>query len=98
MKDMVVLAGGNSKRGRLLRDKLVAEQYCANFCESFSDFFSAVDQNKIAAILLLFPDEFGIVNQLFEKSTTTPNIVGEAPVVIISTSATENNTARSLHY
>jgi two-component system, OmpR family, phosphate regulon response regulator PhoB len=98
MKDVIVLAGGNRQRGLHLRDKLVAEKYCANFCESFTDLFSVVNQNKIVAILLLFPDEFGILNQLFEKNSTKPNIVGEIPVVFISTSATENNTARSLHY
>jgi len=97
MKDVVVLAGGNSERGLLLKDKLAAEQYCAKFCQSVTDFYSVIDQNKIAAILLLFPDEFGVVNQLLENNTM-PDLANEIPVVFISTSAIENNMARALHY
>jgi DNA-binding response OmpR family regulator len=97
MKDTVVIAGGNSERGLLLSAKLATEQYCAKFCQSFTDFCSTINQNKIAAILLLFPDEFGIINQLFKKNTM-PDVVGGMPVVFISPSTTENNMARSLHY
>jgi len=97
MKDAVVLAGGNSERGLLLSAKLATEQYCAKFCQSFTDFCSTINQEKIAAILLLFPDEFGVINQLFEKNTMF-DLAGEIPVVFISTSTTENNMARSLHY
>jgi DNA-binding response OmpR family regulator len=97
MKDVVVLAGGNSERGLLLRDKLATEQYCVKFCQSLKNFCAAFNRDKIAAILLLFPDEFGIISQLFEKSTLY-NLSGKIPVVFISTSPTENNMARSLHY
>ena len=98
MKDAVVIAGGNRERGLLLSDKLATQQYRANFCQSVIDFFSVINQNKIAAILLLFPDEFGIINELFDKKNAVPNFVGGAPLVFISSSATENNMARSLHY
>jgi hypothetical protein len=54
-------------------------------------------RKKIAAILLLFPDEFGIINQLFKKNAMF-DLAGEIPVVFISTPATGNNMARSLHY
>ena len=67
MKDVVVIAGGNRERGLLLRDKLATEQYYAKFCQSLTDFCATIDEEKIAAILLLFPDEFGIVNKLFDK-------------------------------
>jgi DNA-binding response OmpR family regulator len=96
MKDAVVIAGGNRERGLLLSDKLAAEQYCAKFCQSFTDFCSTLNQNKIAAVLLLFPDEFGIINQLLEKNKMP--VVGRMPVVFISPSANENNMARSLDY
>ena len=68
MKDVVVIAGGNSERGLLLRDKLATEQYCVKFCQSLTDFCATINEEKIAAILLLFPDEFGIINQLFERN------------------------------
>jgi DNA-binding response OmpR family regulator len=97
MKDAVVIAGGNSERGLLLSAKLATEQYCPKFCQSITDFCSIINQNKIAAILLLFSDEFGVVSQLFDRKTI-PDLAGEIPVVFISTSATENNMVRSLHY
>ena len=97
MKDVVVIAGGNSERGLLLRDKLATEQYCAKFCQSLTDFCATINEWKIAAILLLFPDEFGIINELFEKNIMS-DLAGETPVVFISTSSTENNKARSLRY
>ena len=97
MKDAIVIAGGNRERGLRLSDKLATEQYCAKFCQSFADFCSTINQKKTAAILLLFPDEFGIINQLFNKNII-PDVVGGMPVVFISPSATENNMARSLHY
>jgi two-component system, OmpR family, phosphate regulon response regulator PhoB len=97
MKDVVVLAGGNSERGLLLRDKLATEQYCVKFCQSLKKFCATFNQEKIAAILLLFPDEFGVINQLFETNAIS-NLSGKIPVVFISTSPTENNIARSLRY
>jgi DNA-binding response OmpR family regulator len=97
MKDVVVLAGGNTERGLLLRDKLAGEKYYARFCRSLTDFRATIDEGKIAAILLLFPDEFGIVNELFEKNIMS-DLVSKTRVVFISTSLTENNKARSLRY
>jgi len=97
MNDTVVIAGGNRERGLLLSDKLATEQYCAKFCQSVIDFCSVINQNKIAAILLLFPDELGIINELFDTNAI-PNPAGGMPVVFIASSATENNMARSLHH
>ena len=97
MKDVVVLAGGNTDRGLLLRDKLAGQKYYARFCQSLTDFRATIDEGKIAAILLLFPDEFGIVNELFEKNIMS-DLVSKTRVVFISTSPTENNKARSLRY
>jgi DNA-binding response OmpR family regulator len=97
MKNVVVITGGNSERALLLSDKLATKQYCVKFCQSFADCCSTISRNKIAAILLLFPDEFGIINKLFEKNTIH-DLAGEMPVVFISASAGENNMARSLHY
>jgi DNA-binding response OmpR family regulator len=97
MKDVVVLAGGNTERGLLLRDKLAGQKYYARFCQSLTDFRATIDEGKIAAILLLFPDEFGIINELFEKNIMS-DLASETRVVFISTSSTENNKARSLRY
>ena len=98
MNDAVVIAGGNRERGLVLRDKLATKQYCAKFCQSFTDFCSTIIQSKIAVLLLLFPDEFGIINQLFEKNKISDVVGRRMPVVFISPSANENNMARSLHY
>ena len=97
MKNAVVIAGGNRERALLLSNKLATMQYCAKFCQSITDFCSIISQNKIAAILLLFPDEFGIIHQLLDKNSMH-NLVGETLVIFISSSVTENNMARSLDY
>lgn len=97
MKDAVVIAGGNSQRGLLLRDKLAAEQYDARLCRSSKEFGYAINQRKIGIILLLFPDEFGIVRELLESNLIS-GLAGMVPVVFISTSPDENNKARSLRY
>jgi DNA-binding response OmpR family regulator len=97
MKDAVVIAGGNRERGLLLRDKLATREYCVTFCQSLTDFCSTFNEEKVAAIFLLFPDEFGIVNELFEKDIIS-DLAGKRPVVFISPSAAENNKARSLRY
>jgi DNA-binding response OmpR family regulator len=97
MKDAVIIAGGNSERGLLLSTKLATERYCAKVCHSFTDVCSTINQDKIAAVLLLFPDEFGVVNQLYERKAMS-DLASEIPVIFISASATENNMVRSLHY
>jgi DNA-binding response OmpR family regulator len=97
MKDVVVLAGGNCERGLLLRDKLATEQYCVKFCQSLTDFCATINEGKIVAIFLLFPDEFGIISELFDENIMS-DVVGKVPVVFISSSSTENNRTRSLHY
>ena len=75
MKDVVVIAGGNSERSLLLRDKLANGQYCVRFCQSLMDFRATIDKEKIAAVLLLFPDEFGTVSQMFDGNIM-PGIAG----------------------
>ena len=97
MKDVVVLAGGNSERSLLLRDKLASGQYCVKFCRSLRVFCATIKEEKIAAVLLLFPDEFRIVSQLFDKKIMA-GLAGKTRVVFISTSPTENDKARSLRY
>jgi DNA-binding response OmpR family regulator len=97
MKDVVILAGGNSERGLLLRDKLTLEQYCAKFCQSLSEFSATVNEDKIAAIILLFPDEFGITDELFKQNMMF-DLANKTRIVFISTSAIENNRVRSLRY
>ena len=97
MKDVVVLAGGNSERSLVLRDKLATDQYCVKLCQSLTDFRATINEEKIAAIFLLFPDEFGIVSELFEKNIMS-DLAGKTRVVFISTSSTENSTARLLRY
>ena len=95
MKDTIVIAGGNRERGLLLRDKLATREYCVTFCQSLTDFCSTFNEEKVAAIFLLFPDEFGIVSELFETNIMS-DLAGRTPVVFISTSPAENNKARSL--
>ena len=97
MKDVVVVAGGNKERGLRLRKKLSIEQYDVKLCQSYKDFCATIGGESIVAILLLFPDEFGVISVLFEEdimSCAGDNI----PIVFISTSPVENNMARSRNY
>jgi DNA-binding response OmpR family regulator len=97
MKDVIVLAGGDSERGLLLRDKLASDQYRISSCQSLAEFSAMISGEKIAAILLLYPDEFGIINALFDNNITS-GLAGKITVVFISTSSAENKMVRSLHY
>jgi DNA-binding response OmpR family regulator len=97
MKDVIVLGGGDSERGLLLKDKLASDQYNISSCQSLADFGATINKERIAAIILLYPDEFGIVSELFDNNLTSC-IVGKASVVFISISPTENNRLRSLDY
>jgi DNA-binding response OmpR family regulator len=96
-KDVIILAGGDSERGLLLSDKLSSDQYDTRSCQSLVDFDATINEEKIAAILLLYPDEFGIVEELFNNDIIS-HLYGKMPVVFISSSPTENNKARSLAY
>ena len=78
-------------------NKLAAGQYYVRFCQSLMDFCATINEEKIAAVLLLFPDEFGTISQLFDKNIMA-GLAGKTRVVFISTSPIENNKARSLHY
>lgn len=93
----VVIAGGNERRGVLLRDNLSANGYYSRFCHSLRDFCVAINERKIETVIVLFPDEFGIAGQLFEKDIR-PILADDMRVVFISTSTTENNRARSFYY
>jgi DNA-binding response OmpR family regulator len=96
-KDVIVLAGGDSERALLLRDKLASDRYDISSCQTLADFSAAINQERIAAMLLLYPDEFGIVSTLFDRNIMS-GLFGKMTVVFISTSSAENNRARSLHY
>jgi DNA-binding response OmpR family regulator len=97
MKDVVVLAGGNRKRGLRLREKLAIEQYDVKLCQSSKDFCATISEESIAAIFLLFPDEFGTINFLFEDDIMS-SVGDNVPIVLISTSPAENIKARSCNY
>jgi DNA-binding response OmpR family regulator len=97
IKDIVVLAGGNSERGLLLRDELIVAQYYATFCQSLADFSEAIKEEKIPVVLLLFPDEFGIISELFEKNIIS-RLTCRTRIIFISASPTENNRVHSLRY
>lgn len=97
MNRVVILAGGNRKRGPTFKRKLRSSQYKVKYCQSLSEFDTAIGQEKVATILLLYPDEFGIIAALFSKGSSCRVPTG-FPVIFISSSATENNIVRSLAY
>jgi hypothetical protein len=97
MKDVVVVVGGDTERGLLLRDKLAIEQRRVKLCQSLREFFATISEETVDAIFLLFPDEFGVVSKLFDEGITSC-FAGKVPVVFISASPNENNMARASYY
>jgi DNA-binding response OmpR family regulator len=93
MKDVVVLAGGNSERSLLITDKLAAEKYYAISCQSLTEFRLSINAKNLAAIILLFPDEFGMIKELCNNNML-PSFADGVPVIFISTSSEQNNRAR----
>ena len=97
MSRVVILAGGDGKRGPILRRKLRSCQYRVKYCQTLSNFYAAISHEKVATIILLFPDKFGIIDELFSK-ITPHSVTADLPVIFISSSSTENNIVRSLAY
>jgi len=91
------LVGGDSERGLLLRDKLASSQYKVRSCQSLRDLCAAINEGKIAVILLLYPDGFAIIEELFANKMMS-GLDDKIQVVFISTSSAENNRVRLLHY
>ena len=96
MKDAIVVAGGNSARRFQLSNNFGPDKYHVIICQSLGEFNVTCGQEKLVAILLLYPDEFGIIGELFDRNVT-PKFIGKIPVVFISSSSTENNHACSLY-
>ena len=98
MKGAIVIAGGDSTRRRQLIGNLGSEQYKTLICQSLTDFSKAtIEQDRINAILLLYPDESGIIHERFH-SEMIRSVIGNAPIVFISSSSAENRRVRSLRY
>jgi len=97
MTGLIVLAGGDTKRGLALKDKLAPYEYEIEYCRSLRDFRAAINRGNIAAILLLYPDKRGLINKLFDEYMTSVLCNG-VPLVFISPSAKENGALRSLAY
>ena len=96
MNHVVLLAGGNSERSLLLRDKLGTRQYRVRLCQSIVDFRATISKEKILVVFLLLPDEFGTVKQ-FLDSNIIADIAIETMIVFISSSPIENTKAVSLY-
>ncbi len=96
MKEAIVVAGGDSARRFQLSNNLESDQYNVNICQSPEEFRITCGEAKIVAFLLLYPDESGIISKLFDRNVMS-KLIGRSPVVIISSSSTENNRARSLY-
>ena len=80
-----------------LRINWLLNNITQNYVNHLTEFCTMIKEEKIATVFLLFPDECGIVRELFEKGIVT-NLEKRTRVVFISTSPTENNKARSLRY
>jgi len=97
MKDIIIVAGGDTGRRLQLTNVLNSEQHSIAACGSSEDFSSKISQENIAAVILLYPDESGIIGQLFDQNRIS-DCDGKIPVIFVSSSPGENNRLRSLRY
>jgi len=97
MTDAIVVAGGDNVRRSRFTSKLGTEGYKIRICRSLEDFGQAVLEDRINAILLLYPDQARLIDNLF-ASGVIAQFFGKIPLVLISSSPAENNLARSMGY
>lgn len=97
MKDIIVVAGGSSKRNLELASKFGPGQWNIKICQSSMDLRSASTEERIISILLLYPDEHETISALFDSNTINRTDC-TAPVILISASPGDNDHLRSLHY
>ena len=97
MNDVIVVAGGTNRRNLELAKKFENEQYRVKICRSLDDFRSASSADKIISILLLYPDEYGVIKEIFDYDMIN-GADYTVPIIFISSSPGDNNTLRTLHY
>ena len=97
MKDIIVVAGGDSKRNLELANKFDQEKHHVKICQSSEKFRSAIDEDNIISVLLLYPDGYELIKEIFDC-----DIIKDdgflAPIIFISSSSVDNERLRSLNY
>ena len=96
MNGVIVVAGGTNRRNLELANKFENEQYRVKICRSLSDFRSAYCERAISSILLLYPDEYGIISEIFDW--IIKGVDHTAPIIFVSSSSGDNDTLRTFHY
>lgn len=97
MRHVIVVAGGDSARRLRLLNQFDSARYKVSLCLSTPDFIRAVNEEKVIAILLLCPDESGVMNDLFVNDRID-QVIDRCLTVLISSSSAENAHVRSLNY
>ncbi len=97
MKGVIVVAGGDAERILLLGASLEPHSYAVTYCRSIPEFNAAIKEAKPTAILLLYPDDNGLIEALYNNGILA--VANNAtPVIVISSSRQDNDRARSLRY
>ena len=65
MQDIIVVAGGNSKRNLELANKFDQERYQVRICQSSESFSNTINEDNVIVVLLLYPDEFDLIKEIF---------------------------------
>ena len=97
MKDVIIIAGGDSERKLQLKDKLKSTRYNIAVCESPEVFKRIIDEGNVVSVFLLYPDELGLVDGLVNTGVMS-SLNGVITTLLISSSPLENSFARSLGY
>src|SRR5271169_3039007 len=97
MKGVIAVVGGNVEGALLVREALEPHHYETVHCRAIAEFNSAIDERHALLAILLYPDEYGLVSELYKKNIL--NVVhGRLPIVFVSSSQEHNDYVRSLHY
>jgi two-component system phosphate regulon response regulator PhoB len=97
MQDIIVVAGGNSKRNLELANKFDQERYQVKICQSSDSFRNAISEDNVILVLLLYPDESDSIKEIFARDM----IKGDgflAAIIFVSSSSVDNERLRSLRY
>ena len=97
MQDIIVVAGGNSKRNLELASKFDQERYQVRICQSSESFSNTINEDNVIVVLLLYPDESDLIKEIFACDM----IKGDsflASIIFVSSSSVDNERLRSLRY
>ena len=92
----VIIAGGDTERRLQLTNSFDLKRYSVRICGTLKEITDIVSDYEVVALILLYHDSCGIVEELYNRQLH-PSVRDQGKIIFISSNATENGHARSLH-